>query len=536
MREDLSRFLRQRKRSAKANSGVNSRGERQMDQRRIVDITFPTKGSYGSGYLITNRLVLTAKHVTGKSVLGDVCTLSLISSSGDKTPAKDEMARIGAAEPIRAELVWQSDTEDVALLSVSTPVDGIQGLHSATVGVGKVPRDLNVYDCAGIGFPDALPDGQRNQDRRVTGTLSWSFRTNDFSIDATNSVPRKAQQWAGFSGTAIFCDSLLVAVVTGYDEGYAGHVLRATPIQNFCSDPTLNRYISIKPEPVGVLKAAIAHCVASRVCLINREIQIEAVLSRLRSTSPNTTSSPVLFLIKGSPEDDHRRLIERLERDSLVQKHLNFEGSPGEVIFEIPWPKQERIDPDTAFQSLLHDKLEGALQFPVEEHSEALALRKALNASATGRGFWFIVEPTRLGSGHDVLLQRWLALWLEAFKLGVGKRILLFMCLVQSGSSTARSNLRNRRSRQATSVRAIENVLDEKSVREHVVVLDELGAINRDDVPRWINVVKNSCASGRPEYLDYLRLVMECEVGDGITMQEFSKRLTGHLKAAGSPQ
>lgn len=43
-----------------------------IEERRVVDIRFPT-GSYGSGYLLTDRIVLTARHVADPCEQGTRC-------------------------------------------------------------------------------------------------------------------------------------------------------------------------------------------------------------------------------------------------------------------------------------------------------------------------------------------------------------------------------------------------------------------------------------------------------------------------------
>ena len=52
-----------------------------MDLNRVVDIAFEG-GGFGSGYLVTNQLVLTARHVSVKAEIGVPCRVRGLPRTG----------------------------------------------------------------------------------------------------------------------------------------------------------------------------------------------------------------------------------------------------------------------------------------------------------------------------------------------------------------------------------------------------------------------------------------------------------------------
>jgi hypothetical protein len=51
------------------------------------------------------------------------------------------------------------------------------------------------------------------------------MREGLFSIDVDSAPPRVPEEWAGFSGSAVFCGDLLAGVVAIVDRNWSGSLL-----------------------------------------------------------------------------------------------------------------------------------------------------------------------------------------------------------------------------------------------------------------------------------------------------------------------
>lgn len=128
-----------------------------MDEARVVEIWVPAAGRVGSGYLLSDRLVLTAHHVVHGIPVG--------------APVDVRPLSVGQPSPwLSASLYWptrQADLAaapdcDAALLVIDDPLWD-PGLLRGTVRFGQVTGQDRVA-CLGLGFPDAeaRPDNSRD--------------------------------------------------------------------------------------------------------------------------------------------------------------------------------------------------------------------------------------------------------------------------------------------------------------------------------------------------------------------------------------
>jgi hypothetical protein len=209
-----------------------------MDLNRVVDIRLPETRAYGSGYLITNRLVLTAKHVAGASGPGVRCQI---------TPLQIRGAPTGQAYD--ASVAWVSPNSDAALLQTDRAVPG---LLPGSVVFGRLPLNAGPRKCRAIGFPDAQGGSDFNEDRQLAGELTWVLRDNRFNLDVGNAEPEHADNWRGFSGAAVFTDHLL-GLVRSYDERWGGRVLEVIPAELLFADESFCRLVSPIGNPSDLL-------------------------------------------------------------------------------------------------------------------------------------------------------------------------------------------------------------------------------------------------------------------------------------------
>jgi Trypsin-like peptidase domain len=206
-----------------------------MEAARIAEI-FQGRRSRGSGYLISPRLVLTARHVTLPARVGTKCQVQLLTPP-DSAPGTE----VGQRRPPRlhAKVAWVSQRDDLAVVALT---DGpIPHIEPRLLPLGRIPPDLIPRDFRASGFPEASGGDQRTVEGRITWVLNSSpYR---FAVDVTSRAPTKLKEWAGFSGTALFVDDLLVAIVETVDSGYVGGLLGATPVEYLLRDPCFHEFI-----------------------------------------------------------------------------------------------------------------------------------------------------------------------------------------------------------------------------------------------------------------------------------------------------
>jgi hypothetical protein len=206
---------------------------------------------FGSGYIISPGLVLTAGHV--------------LSLNRDLPPVRgarcEVLAGLGPWEA--GEVVWASSQDrDMALVRVP----GIGGNVTPTrFGVLVGTRWL---EWRAVGFPAAsLTDcGRDKEDAKgevspVTQAESGQLGLTIGSREAKSFSPDRTG-WAGMSGASVFCGELLVGVITR-DSGSYDRSLIATRVDTIARDPALTAILGgeLRLEPVtGGLGADIRGC------------------------------------------------------------------------------------------------------------------------------------------------------------------------------------------------------------------------------------------------------------------------------------
>ena len=177
-------------------------------------------GAFGSGYLITPSLILTAGHV-----------------------AKEASGRVLFAHEDQwwdcRRVWWQDGDVDAALLEINDPdwrprtVEPVQ--WGRLTGVRAVTWDS-------VGFPDAEPlVGGLRETSQLTGTVSPGTRLRGGryagQVSAVPSASGTGSPWAGLSGAPFFCDELLVGVVIEDPAAWASGRVEALPVSELAALP-----------------------------------------------------------------------------------------------------------------------------------------------------------------------------------------------------------------------------------------------------------------------------------------------------------
>lgn len=186
----------------------------------MVDVS--AGSSFGSGCLLSERLVLTARHV--------VC-------ADDGTPYPDPRVRfLDDAEPLVCRIVWSGGPDlDAALLEIA---DG-RRTQRVPVRWGQLVTGQAGVPCEAAGFPRAMAqeDGLRDLEQ-VRGSVNpgTGFLGRRLYLDVQGATPAPGA-WAGMSGAAVWSGPLLIGVVAWEPEAFAAGRLAAEPATRLFEDP-----------------------------------------------------------------------------------------------------------------------------------------------------------------------------------------------------------------------------------------------------------------------------------------------------------
>ncbi|WP_306332806.1 tetratricopeptide repeat-containing serine protease family protein [Streptomyces sp. KL118A] len=206
-----------------------------MDVRRVVEVWNPVAGCAGTGYVVADRIVLTALH---NAVGAERLEVRRLDPDGRERWAG-------------ADLLWpereQDPRVDVALIRVTgdewTPPSG-----AAPVRWGRIDTavDESRLDCLAVGFPrsearDGVRDTKeiRGHVEALTGLKSGGGRIT-VHVDgvATPSNPDAKSRWSGASGAALFARGRLIGVVTtDRARDYAANQLTAVSVASLAARP-----------------------------------------------------------------------------------------------------------------------------------------------------------------------------------------------------------------------------------------------------------------------------------------------------------
>jgi HEAT repeat protein len=224
-----------------------------MDAARVVEVWSPAVGLVGSGYLLSEGLVLTSYHVVPGLERGAPVEVRPLS---DRAEAPWLAGRLSWPEqPVDLDA---HPERDAALLALDEPHRvGGDVRFGRLGGQGRTP-------CLGLGFPDAEARPDRRRDTMaVRGHLDalQARRSGLLTVHVDEGiVPRRRAQgsgWAGSSGTALFCGPLLVGVLaTDRDVADDASVLGAAPISALAALPGFRETLAAHGVELRMERAA----------------------------------------------------------------------------------------------------------------------------------------------------------------------------------------------------------------------------------------------------------------------------------------
>lgn len=204
-----------------------------MDERRVAELYSQKQKTGGTGYLITEDLILTAHHIIAPiNENGILQTDYDVRFVGDYEQGKVEWVEKGCY------LCWDNKELDLALLKlVKGKPAFLSSQDSPATRFGKLP--LKTLVAKGTGFPVVQKIENRNNPEPLRGNLSRlaALKEGQLRLEVTSPIPKQADEWKGISGTVLFVDNFLVGVIVETNKSFAEKALWATPISTVAKDP-----------------------------------------------------------------------------------------------------------------------------------------------------------------------------------------------------------------------------------------------------------------------------------------------------------
>ncbi|MFF7391699.1 NACHT domain-containing protein [Streptomyces scabiei] len=219
---------------------------RHPSRAHLVAVTAAGDEVRGSGYLLNNRLVLTAGHV--------------VDAVG---PDELRVCRMATLRSVAAEVV--SVESDVALLLLDEDVADPGEL--ALVEMRELAADARFGDCSGLGLPAVMTRPLAGV-APIEATFHTAPNTADghgyLSLELDGHPPEGPSPWSGMSGSPVFhAGRWLVGVVLRDSVGWAHSRLEAAPIGAFFDKLPLADALFRIPRPITETDAVDAAFVES---------------------------------------------------------------------------------------------------------------------------------------------------------------------------------------------------------------------------------------------------------------------------------
>lgn len=217
------------------------------DARRAVEIDVRSdldddRWELGSGYRITEHLVLSCAHIFGGSP----------GAAAPRTRMRDIMKR-SIGRPVYC---WHDTDLDLSLWALADSPRS-EGTSFGAVRIGSLPAHVGgSLDFTMYGWPRMTNDASENlvarQGHEACGALNladWQSASN-----ATGMVPLRPDDiatndrgswWGGMSGAAVFCSDVLVGIQIHDPNPEAAVRLAAVPADRLLAEPTAAPYLAI---------------------------------------------------------------------------------------------------------------------------------------------------------------------------------------------------------------------------------------------------------------------------------------------------
>lgn len=476
-----------------------------MDRSRIVELySAPSgreKGGFGSGYLLSDGLILTAAHVLGAGTV--------------------EARPLDGERWIPVSTVWRNAVLDVALVEgalradTAAPrfgmLDGNERLAWEAVGFPKVSRRLD-------------GEGAERDTLEVWGTIaprSMGKSVFDRANLAGDSTPPATEElWRGMSGAGVFAmapdgERALIGVAVAAPDKLNAKALDYAPLTEIVAAEgfPLDRF---DPAEVGFTTvgrgrsgfgANFRYELAGELYHVDHRPQIESAMQAVERCLDPTLSQPIIAFATGVEADEIELLAQRFENDflpSAIRQGATRTNARMQVrTYDLDWPATARDLHEAGrrlrFSLLRRLSVRGdrsAGDFVTEETimDEVLdRLRRDRGPSA----FYTVIRSADFGEAGVEVLTDWLSFW-DGLAARRPTAPLLYLILVE-GAAPAESGtwgrvrrLLGRSDPLATFVEQVLRLLcrHQEDTNAPVVLFEDLGELAaldlKFDIIRWI--------------------------------------------------
>jgi len=212
-----------------------------IDKNLLIMLFVPTKdglGAIGTGYPISENLILTARHVLEPD---DRNTCKKIRVCWNYFRSNENQGWFDISDD---DIVWRSENGlDAALIRCSKPTE-VKGF-----GVLSSELPCDNTDWASEGFPRVTKCCDTRNPASFIGKVCSKATQETYFELTVESHPNKENDWKGASGMPVFVGDKIIGVVQSVPANFDGSRLHATPIWKLLEDKKFCSLIGyINPE------------------------------------------------------------------------------------------------------------------------------------------------------------------------------------------------------------------------------------------------------------------------------------------------
>jgi len=437
---------------------------------RVTEIFSAPTGPYGSGLLLGDGYILTARHVlvsekNSRSILKAKIFVRTVEMRNNKI----QMAAAEPEWPSRKELAEFDPARDCDLALIRIRAESISASSSRLWqrplmrllgrGVESDGDPRSVTRVSAVGFPVFRDAGERGRDtKQLTGICqTGDYLTSDVigiqeaRLDRLHEDPRLAAalDWSGMSGSAVFIDEeetedsvpelIGLLTISGLKWPYEFKAMRLDPLlRDLQTKALLMRAVSRDSNRAqrdiatalgdgdAVAQGAVLEppAILDRVCLLDRSRQEADVIRRYADAkrglanvpSEPARPKPLVLVLPGADRPEHAPdlLVERLRKHTM--KKISW---PGDTVAasNIVWASPaDSVEEATRY---MRGQLWNAMQQPWDEEpqSEDEFVKRCIELwsdDTRPRLFWSSdLTQSDLGRHSAAMLENWAQFWLR---------------------------------------------------------------------------------------------------------------------------
>jgi hypothetical protein len=388
-----------------------------MNRDRVVEIWWRhgQEIGYGSGYLISDRHILTCDHVIRPKGPHDPHAVKY--KFAQYVPKGSIFSiRKPALKVLDADYAWSHRDIDAAVLVATAPVDVSQPLPILRPPV--LSADTNAIRIDAGGFPKATETDTITSLCHVRGwaSLLEGLRNGRMTVVVDPGVkPTNPKHWKGLSGGPIFFKGHLIGVAASYDDEHDGWKLAGVPMEILAECQGFGAYMPaagpapatpIIPIPIDLKGILIP------ACALDREGHANKFRANVRGAAERPVIKPTAWFWGGHEHHRHDLLIDRFEKFEISEALKDVPGlkkcANTDCVEDAGWPEVD--DDGDGLWTIVSEKLRSLLG---SKSAKAEEIRAVLNEGIKPRAFSCAIETDRYDDLREELLRRYLVFWNE---------------------------------------------------------------------------------------------------------------------------